>query len=92
MEALEEEIYQEMGEPTLFMHAEIQPPQGTGSSLVVSPPKVLLRTRVLIKDEYQRQGDNIITWCAPVFSNGPVQQELSGNDRKDQEQFSGVRL
>ena len=92
MEALEEDIYQEMGEPTLFMHAEIQPPQGTGSSLVVSPPKVLLRTRVLIKDEYQRQGDNIITWCAPVFSNGPVQQELSGNDRKDQEQFSGVRL
>ena len=97
MEALEEEIYQELGEPTLFMHAEAQqppPPQGTTgspSSLVVSPPKVLLRTRVLFRDEYQRQGDNIITWCAPLLPASLEQEEGAGNDTKEKEQYLAVR-
>ena len=30
---------------------------------------VLLRTRILVRDAYQRQGDNIITWCEPFFSS-----------------------
>jgi len=28
-------------------------------------PRILLRTRILLRDAYQRQGDNIITWCEP---------------------------
>ena len=30
---------------------------------------ILLRTRILVRDAYQRQGDNIITWCEPFFSS-----------------------
>jgi len=30
-------------------------------------PRVLLRVPVLLKLPYQRQGDNIITWCEPNF-------------------------
>jgi len=32
-------------------------------------PRVLLRTRILLTDAYQRQGDNIITWCEPCYYN-----------------------
>ena len=49
-----DQIYQELGEPTLCVHTE-------------SHGRVLLRTRVLLRDAYQRQGDNIITWCEPYY-------------------------
>lgn len=31
--------------------------------------RVLLQTRILMRDAYQRQGDNIITWCEPFFGD-----------------------
>ena len=49
-----DQIYQELGEPTLCVHTELH-------------SRVLLRTRVLLRDAYQRQGDNIITWCEPYY-------------------------
>ena len=33
-------------------------------------PRILLRTRILLRDAYQRQGDNIITWCEPYLEEG----------------------
>ena len=32
--------------------------------------RILLRTRILLRDAYQRQGDNIITWCEPYLEEG----------------------
>jgi hypothetical protein len=59
-------IYHELGEPTLCMHSEVKHPTAG-----VSPaPKILLRTRILLRDAYQRQGDNIITWCEPYLEEG----------------------
>jgi hypothetical protein len=59
-------IYNELGEPTLCMHSEVKHPTAG-----VSPvPKILLRTRILLRDAYQRQGDNIITWCEPYLEEG----------------------
>ena len=57
-------IYQELREPTLCMHSEVP---ASGSS---SAPRILLRTRILLRDAYQRQGDNIITWCEPYLEEG----------------------
>jgi hypothetical protein len=57
-------VYQELGEPTLCMHAEVTTPSGT------TMPRILLRTRILLRDAYQRQGDNIITWCEPYLEEG----------------------
>ncbi|CAB9507256.1 protein phosphatase 4 regulatory subunit 3 [Seminavis robusta] len=59
--ALDAWICQELGEPTLCMHAEVVND--------VTPPKILLRTRILLRDAYQRQGDNIITWCEPYYDH-----------------------
>ena len=59
----QEQIYQELGEPTLCMQAES------------SPPRVLLRTKILLRDAYQRQGDNIITWCEPYFEDSSSQHQ-----------------
>ena len=66
---LEEEIYQTLGMPTLCMHAEVPANSQLQhlASLTNTAPKVLLRTRVLLRESYQRQGDNIITWCEPFF-------------------------
>jgi hypothetical protein len=61
-------IYQELGEPTLCMHSE-------GNTAVgATPPRILLRTRILLRDAYQRQGDNIITWCEPFLEEGNATQ------------------
>jgi len=60
-------VYHELCEPTLCMHSEVKN-QSTGES--ISPPKILLRTRILLRDAYQRQGDNIITWCEPYLEEG----------------------
>jgi hypothetical protein len=57
-------IYQELGEPTLCMHSEVSNGGATPS------PRILLRTRILLRDAYQRQGDNIITWCEPYLEEG----------------------
>ena len=80
---IEEEIYHILGDPTLFMHAEIPNDNNTNNSnsSCMAPnatqnlnnkpkSKVLLRTRVLLQDSYQRQGENIITWCEPYFVSG----------------------
>ena len=66
---LEEEIYQTLGMPTLCMHAENSSNSQLQqlASLPNTAPKVLLRTRVLLRESYQQQGDNIITWCEPFF-------------------------
>lgn len=59
----QEQLYQELGEPTLCMQAE------------ASTPRVLLRTKILLRDAYQRQGDNIITWCEPYFEDSSTEQQ-----------------
>lgn len=62
-DAPQELIYQELGVPTLCMQAES------------TPPRVLLRTKILLRGAYQRQGDNIITWCEPYFEDSSSQQQ-----------------
>ena len=64
-------VYQELGEPTLCMHSEVKN-QSTGTS--IAAPRILLRTRILLRDAYQRQGDNIITWCEPYLEEGNATQ------------------
>ncbi|KAL3919463.1 MAG: hypothetical protein SGILL_003739 [Bacillariaceae sp.] len=32
--------------------------------------RILLRTRILLRETYQRQGGNIITWCEPYLEEG----------------------
>lgn len=61
-------IYQELGEPTLCMHSEVNTAVGA------TAPRILLRTRILLRDAYQRQGDNIITWCEPFLEEGNATQ------------------
>jgi len=78
-------VYQELGEPTLCMHSEISSAATTSSSIQqqqpslnnnnnnnssTNNPRILLRTRILLRDAYQRQGDNIITWCEPYLEEG----------------------
>jgi hypothetical protein len=62
-ESPQEQLYQELGEPTLCMQAE------------QTSPRVLLRTKILLREAYQRQGDNIITWCEPYFEDSSSQQQ-----------------
>ena len=64
-------VYQELGEPTLCMHSELKN-QSTGTG--IAAPRILLRTRILLRDAYQRQGDNIITWCEPYLEEGNATQ------------------
>lgn len=60
-------LYQETGEATLCVHAEVTKQN--------RQPRVLLRTRILLRDAYQRQGDNIITWCEPYYGGDSNQQQ-----------------
>jgi hypothetical protein len=86
---LEEEIYQSLGMPTLCMQAEVP----ASSQLQHLPeltniaPKVLLRTRVLVRESYQRQGDNIITWCEPFFL--PAKNTQGSDNNKQVQNGSG---
>lgn len=50
-------LLRQLGEPTLVLQAE------------ATTQRVLLRTRILLRDAYQRQGDNIITWSEPYFGD-----------------------
>ena len=78
---------QEVGEPTLCMRAELpsDPPttttkEGESNAAETVEAEVLLRTRVLLKDTYQRQGDSIITWCEPFLSSPPsIRDTLSSS-------------
>ena len=66
-------VYQELGEPTLCMHSEItstQQQQQQHNHSTNGSRRILLRTRILLRDAYQRQGDNIITWCEPYLEEG----------------------
>jgi hypothetical protein len=54
------------------MHSELKN-QSTGANIIATP-KILLRTRILLRDAYQRQGDNIITWCEPYLEEGSPTQ------------------
>ena len=60
-------LYQETGEATLCVQAEI--------TKANRQPRVLLRTRILLREAYQRQGDNIITWCEPFYGQNRAGQE-----------------
>ncbi|GAX11704.1 hypothetical protein FisN_7Lh074 [Fistulifera solaris] len=64
-------LYQETGEATLCVHAEVTKQN--------RQQRVLLRTRILLRDAYQRQGENIITWCEPYYGGDPNQQRNSAN-------------
>ncbi len=95
---IEEEIYHMLGEPTLFMHAEVQQPSADNltnnndGGKSTKKFQVLLRTRVLLRESYQRQGGNIITWCEPYFSKtgaGKITSSTStnmGNNNHEQQQ------
>ena len=75
-------VYQELGEPTLCMHSEVSSSAATSTLSIqqqthisssnnsTGNPRILLRTRILLRDAYQRQGDNIITWCEPYLEEG----------------------
>ena len=68
-------LYHETGEATLCVQSEVTK-EGEQA-------KVLLRTRILLRDPYQRQGDNIITWCEPFYvsrNSGGVDLALSFQD------------
>lgn len=60
-------IYQELKEPTLCMQSE-------ANNATAAAPRILLRTRILLRDAYQRQGENIITWCEPYLEDGNASQ------------------
>lgn len=65
-------LYQETGEATLCVQAEV--------SKQNKVPRVLLRTRILLREAYQRQGDNIITWCEPYYGNASASSATAGNN------------
>lgn len=77
-------LYQETGEATLCVQAEVTKQNRA--------PRVLLRTRILLRDAYQRQGDNIITWCEPFYSrndnNGGQEQQHEQIHHHQQQQPS----
>jgi Component of IIS longevity pathway SMK-1 len=50
---------------------------------MIEPPQVLLRTRILVADAYQRQGDNIITWCEPAPGGGGSGGNSSNSNNDD---------
>lgn len=56
------------------------------------PPRVLLRTKILLSDAYKPQGDNIITWCEPydnlnnIKKNNSVTSRFGGNDGEEEQQ------
>lgn len=60
-------VYKKLNNPILCMHAEVD--EG-----------ILLQTRVLLRETYQRQGDNIITWCEPSCGSS---SSLAENDDVD---------
>lgn len=65
-------IQDELGDPTLVLKSEH------------ATETILLRSKVLLREPYQRQGDNIITWCEPYYPEADV--------RNQKEQHPGVRL
>lgn len=80
-------LHTETGEATLCVHAE--------ASKQNSSRRVLLRTRVLLRDAYQRQGDNIITWCEPYYGNratSPDGNATSTSGNSNTSSTSGVDL
>ena len=70
-------LYQETGEGTLCVQAEL--------TKANRQPRVLLRTRILLRDPYQRQGDNIITWCEPFYA----QQQQTQNHNSAPNEHGG---
>lgn len=80
-------LYKETGEATLCVHAEVAGGSETRNNSSQEPlaeqsqTHVLLRTRILLRDTYQRQGDNIITWCEPYFSPQLSSNSDSSNTR-----------
>jgi hypothetical protein len=62
-------VYRELGEPTLCMHSEVASTTGP-QNVTNTSPRILLRTRILLREAYQRQGENIITWCEPYLEEG----------------------
>jgi hypothetical protein len=63
-------VYRELGEPTLCMHSEVAAAVHTNNN---HTSRILLRTRILLRETYQRQGENIITWCEPYLEEGTQQ-------------------
>lgn len=81
--SVEEDIYKSLGEPTLCMYGEtpMNVESHNTTDMSEKSPKVLLRTRVLLRESYQRQGDNIITWCEPYFSSAKERDQVqNGNN------------
>ena len=71
-------LFQETGEATLCVQAEL--------TKANRQSRVLLRTRILLRDPYQRQGDNIITWCEPFYGQTQNRQlESDSNDEHERE-------
>lgn len=75
-------LYQKTGEATLCAQAEM-----TKQS---RQPRVLLRTRILLRDAYQRQGDNIITWCEPCYTNSSAPSHQHHPQHRSDQAGSGT--
>ena len=97
VQSIHQAIYKELGEPMLRMCAEIPTNHSNESCATANPTslnpnplvKVLLRTRILLKqDAYQCQGGNIITWCEPFH----VQQQQQQGKKEVKSQIGGVDL
>ena len=65
-ETTNKSLQHQLGDPTLVLKSE----QGHD---------ILLQSRVLLREAYQRQGDNIITWCEPYFPEGHEKQSTTNN-------------
>ena len=74
-------LYLKTGEPILCVQAELTKQN--------RQPRVLLRTRILLRDAYQRQGDNIITWCEPCYAPPSASPTQGGSSQQEQERAEG---
>jgi hypothetical protein len=88
-------------EATLCVHAEV-PTASTNTNIANNnnkeqptahqQPKLLLRTRVLLRDAYQRQGDTIITWSEPSYPQQQQQPTTNTNTDTSTASTAGVDL
>jgi len=87
--ALDEAIHRDLGNPILFMHAEItnmNSAAAVDATHLQYAPRVLLRARVLLWETYQRQGDSIITWCEPAPAETNANTNTNNTTSQQQQQ------
>ena len=80
--------------PQQSINASSSPANSTSLSVSTNNaeiPKILLKTRILLRQVYNRQGDNIITWCEPYFPNiESTDSEINSPDINGENLANGV--